>query len=90
MLRLHAKPTEKVSTGLIFLDYSLDHPESFDPSVTSSDAGMELDWYTDWAVSSNFTMSFIAAVGEPGTAVEQFTGRTDNFYYGMIFASYSF
>jgi len=90
MLRLHAKPTEKLSTGLIFLDFSLDQPTSFDPAVTSSDAGMELDWYTDWAVSSNFTMSFIAAVGEPGTAIEQSTGRTDNFYYGMIYGAYSF
>ena len=27
---------------------------------------MELDWYTDWSVNSNFIVSFIAAVGEPG------------------------
>jgi hypothetical protein len=90
MLRLHVKPAESISTGLIFLDFSLDHPESFDPGVTSSDAGLELDWYLDWSVTSNFVMSFVLAIGEPGEAVEQFSGRTDNFTYGMIFGSYSF
>jgi hypothetical protein len=90
MLRLHAKPTESISTGLIFIDFSLDHPESFDPGITSSDAGTELDWYMDWSITSNFILSLVLAVGEPGTAVEQFSGRTDNFTYGMIFGSYSF
>jgi len=90
MLRVHVKPTESIGTGLIFLDFSLDHPEAFDPGITSSDAGTELDWYMDWSVTSNFTLSFVAAVGDPGEAVKQFSGRTGNFTYGMIFGAYSF
>jgi hypothetical protein len=35
-------------------------------------------------------MSFIAAVAEPGDAVEQSSGRTDTFLYGMIYGAYSF
>ncbi len=89
-LRLSAKPTESISTGLIFLDFSLDHAESFDPLVTSSDIGTELDWYTDWTINDNFVMSFVLAAAEPGDAIEQSNGRTDTFIYGMIFASYSF
>jgi hypothetical protein len=84
------KPTESISTGLIFFDFALDHPEAFDPGVTSSDAGTEIDWYMDWSVTSNFTLSFVAAIGDPGEAVEQFSGRTENFTYGMIFGAYSF
>jgi opacity protein-like surface antigen len=89
-VRLSAKPTEKISTGLIFLDFSLDHAESFDPVVTSSDIGTELDWYMDWTINDNFIVSFIAAAAEPGKAIEQSNGRTDTFIYGMIFAAYSF
>ncbi|HEY6125870.1 MAG TPA: alginate export family protein [Steroidobacteraceae bacterium] len=89
-LRLSAKPTESISTGLIFFDFTLDHPESFDPLVTSSDIGTELDWYMDWTINDNFIVSFIAAVAEPGEAIEQSNGRTDTFIYGMIFAAYSF
>ena len=58
--------------------------------MTSSDIGTELDWYTDWTINDNFIVSFIAAVAEPGTAIEQSNGRTDTFIYGMIFAAYSF
>ena len=89
-LRLNAKPTESISTGLIFFDFKLDQPLSFDPLVTSSDIGTELDWYMDWSVTSNLILSFVAAVGEPGKAIEQSNGRTDTFTYGMIFAAYSF
>ena len=89
-LRLSAKPTDSISTGLIFLDFSLDHAESFDPLVTSSDIGTELDWYMDWTINDNFIVSFIAAAAEPGEAIEQSNGRTDTFIYGMIFAAYSF
>jgi hypothetical protein len=89
-LRLTAKPTESISTGLIFLDFKLDHPETFAPGVTSSDMGSELDWYMDWSVNGNFIVSFVAAVAEPGDAIEQTSGRTDTFIYGMIFAAYSF
>jgi hypothetical protein len=52
--------------------------------------GQELDWYTDWTINGNFTMSFVAAVAEPGTAIEQASGRSDNFVYGMIYAAYSY
>ena len=89
-LRLSAKPTESISTGLIFFDFTLDQAESFDPLVTSSDIGTELDWYMDWTLNDNFILSFVAAVGEPGEAIEQSNGRTDTFIYGMIFAAYSF
>jgi hypothetical protein len=89
-MRLTAKPTESISTGLIFLDFKLDHPETFAPGVTSSDMGPELDWYLDWSVNGNFIVSFVAAVAEPGDAIEQASGRTDTFIYGMIFAAYSF
>jgi hypothetical protein len=68
----------------------LDKPASFGPQVTSDKVGQELDWYMDWSVNDNFTFSFVAAVADPGKAIEQATGRTSTFYYGMVFAAYSF
>jgi len=87
-LRVHVKPTESISTGLMFFDFLLDKPAS--AGVTSDDVAKELDWYMDWSVNDNFTLSFIAAVAEPGKAVEQSSGRDDTFIYGMIFAAYSY
>ena len=39
--------------------------------MTSDDVALELDWYMDWTVNDNFMLSFVAAVAEPGDAVEQ-------------------
>ena len=85
---MHTTPSEAISTGLIFYDFRLDNPAS--AGVTSDDVALELDWYMDWSVNDNFTLSFVAAVAEPGDAVEQSSGRTDTFFYGMIFAAYSY
>jgi hypothetical protein len=86
-LRVHTTPTESISTGLILWDFLLDQVAvSGDPD----DVAFELDWYMDWSVNDNFVMSFVAALAEPGDAVEASSGRTDTFLYGMIFAAYSF
>jgi hypothetical protein len=87
-LRVHTKPNDAVSTGLILFDFRLDIPES--AGVTSDEVATELDWYLDWSLNDNLVLSFVAAVADPGEAVEQSSGRDDTFYYGMIFASYSF
>ena len=87
-IRLHVTPNDAISTGLIFYDFKLDNSES--AGVTSDDVAQELDWYMDWSVNDNLIISFVAAIADPGDAVEQSSGRTDTFYYGMIFAAYSF
>lgn len=89
-LRAHVTPSESISTGLIFYDFNLDHPASLGPQVTSSDVAYELDWYMDWSVNDNFTFSFVAAMADPGKAIEQAVNRNDTFVYGMIFAAYSY
>jgi hypothetical protein len=87
-LRVHTTPNDAVSSGLILYDFRLDIPES--AGVTSDKVAIELDWYLDWSINDNFILSFVAAAADPKEAVEQSSGRTDTFYYGMIFASYSF
>ena len=89
-VRIHATPSEAVSTGLIFYDFLLDHPQSAGASITSDKAAQEIDWYMDWSVNDNVLLSFVMAAAEPGKAVEQSSGRTDTFWYAMIFAAYSF
>ncbi len=87
-LRVHTTPSDAISTGLIFYDFRLDQPSA--SGVTSDDVALELDWYMDWSFNDNFILSFVAAVAEPGDAIEESSGRSDTFYYGMIFAAYSY
>ena len=86
-LRLHTKPSESIGTGLILLDFKSDKEV---PGSTSKDLATELDWYTDWTVNDNFTLSFVAAWAQPGRAVEDVFNRHDDFWYGMFYVAYSY
>ena len=58
--------------------------------MTDTHVTVETDVYVDWKANSNFTISFVGAFANPGRAVEQLTGRTKNFSYGMVYVAYSF
>jgi hypothetical protein len=87
-LRLHTKPSDSISTGLIFYDFKFDNAAS--AGFTSDDIVQELDWYMDWTLNDHFTVSFVAAFASPGDAVEEGFDRDDDFYYGMIYVGYSY
>jgi hypothetical protein len=90
LVRVHVSPHDAVSGGLLFFNFSLDKPGSAAPGVTATDLAFETDAYVDWNVNDNFSVSFIGAYAEPGRAVQQISGRTKKFTYGMIYIGYSY
>ncbi len=84
---MHAKPNDSIGTGLILYDFTLEQP---DPGLTSKSLATELDWYMDWTMNDNFTVSFVAAFASPGKAVEQEFNRTQDFWYGMVYFGYNY
>jgi alginate export protein len=88
--RAHVQPNDAISGGVIFYNFRLDQPQAIAPTVTEKDIALETDFYTDWKLNKNFTASFVLAFANPGTAVEQATGRTASFKYGMVYLGYSF
>ena len=89
-LRLHVAPSDALGAGLIGYKFELDQPGSFAPGVTATDLATELDFYADWKVNSNFTLSFVAAYADPQEAAAQGFDRTSNFTYGMIYVAYAY
>ena len=89
-VRLHVTPSERLSGGLMYFSFRADHPESYGPEVTSTNLAIELDAYADWKLDANWTISLVGAYADPGKAVQQYTGRTKNFAYGMAYVAYSF
>lgn len=89
-IRLHATPTESLSTGLIYYNFLFDNPAAAGEGVTSDKVGNELDWYADWAINDNFMLSLVLAVADPDEAIQQSSGRDDTFTYGMVYLAYSF
>jgi hypothetical protein len=90
LFRVHVSPNEAIGGGLMFFNFRFDQPLSVGPDVTASDAAFEIDAYTDWKLNQNFTLSLIVAYADPGKGVQQATGRTKNFVYGMAYLGYSF
>jgi len=90
LVRAHVTPNDRVSGGLLFFDFRADKPQAFGPEVTAKDVAFEIDAYTDWKLNRNFTLSLVGAFANPGKAVQQYTGRTKNFTYGMAYIAYSF
>jgi hypothetical protein len=95
LVRAQVTPSESVGAGLLFYRFGLDRPPPFGPDVTdpegpSKDIASEIDAYVDWKLSSNVTVSFLGAFADPGKAVQQSSGRTKNFAYGMVYVGYSF
>jgi hypothetical protein len=84
MVRLHTTPRDNIGTGLIYFDYSLDQPGSFQGGVSSDKLAREINWYMDWKASDLFTFSFVLARNNPGPAVEEAYGRTTAFKYAMV------
>ena len=70
---------------MIFFNFGLDQPQAVAPTVTDKDVALETDFYTDWKLTKNFT-AIVVAFANPGSAVEQATGRTSSFRYGMVYA----
>jgi hypothetical protein len=89
-VRLHLAPSDEIGTGLVFYELLADEAAAFGPEVTSRDVALEMDWYLDWKINENFTLSIVGAFANPGGLVEQVYGRTKNFAYGMAYAAYSY
>jgi len=89
-VRLHLAPSDAIGTGLIFFKLLAHEAAAFGPEVTSSDVAFEMDWYMDWKINQNFTLSFVGAYANPGELVKQAYDRTKNFTYGMVYVAYSY
>lgn len=90
LVRVAVAPSDTIGGGLMFFKFSYDQPQSVGPDVTASEVAFELDAYVDWKLNANFAVSLLGAYADPGEAVQQGTGRTKNFTYGMIYVGYSF
>jgi len=90
MLYLRVHPTENISTGLLFFDYRLHQPGSYQGGVSSSKLGQEIDFFLDWQATDLWSFSFVIARNQPGDAVAEAHNRTAAFKYAMVFAKISF
>ena len=90
MFRIKATPNESLTLNLIYYSFKFEEPAALSPDVTSDDWGDEINFTADWAVTDNWYLIGVAAVLFPGDAAVQWTGGNNDWWYGMLFASYTF
>ena len=88
--RIKAKPNDSLTLNLLYYSFKLEEPGTLSPDVTSKNWGDEIDFTADWAVTDNWYLIGVAAVLFPGDAAVQWTGGNNDWWYGMLYASYTF
>lgn len=90
MLRVKATPNDQWTLNLFYYDFKLNHPRSLSPFVSSDDWGDEVNFTADWALNDHWYLIGVAAVLFPGDAAEQWVRGDDDWFYSMLYVSYSF
>ena len=90
MLRLHSEPRSNIGTGLLWFDFTLDQPGSYNGGVSSDQLATEINWYLDWTLNQLFTFSFVLARNQPGAAVKEAFNRTKPFKYAMVYVVFHY
>jgi hypothetical protein len=88
--RVHLAPSDSITGGVILYKFLADQPATYGQGVTDRNIAIEADVYVDWKINKQFTASFVGAFADPQTAVQQASGRTQTFRYGMVFLAYSY
>ena len=88
LVRVHVTPNEAVSGGLLFFKFGLDHPQAFGPDVTETDVAYRNRRLHGLESELELHHQLVGAYADPGKAVQQSTGRTKNFAYGMVYLGY--
>jgi hypothetical protein len=90
MLQLRLHPSDSVNAGLLFFDYRLDQPGSYQGGVNSAKIGQEVNFFLDWSATDLWSFSLIIAHNQPGAAVQEAHDRTAAFEYAMLYTTFRF
>jgi len=90
MVRAKLKPTEKLTTSVIYYRFTLDQPSALAASVTDDHFGDEIDVTADWQATDKLALTGVLAALLPGDAAKQWTGGgTSSWLYSMLLVSYA-
>jgi hypothetical protein len=88
MVRFSVDPTDDIHVNLFYYNFKLDDASSF--GVQSEDFADEYNVTVDWTANEFLLFSLVGAYVKPDDGAKEYTGGNDDWYYMMIYASYSF
>ena len=89
MVRAKLKPTETLTTSVIYYRFKLDQPSALAPNVTDDHFGDEIDLTADWQATEKLLVTGVFGALLPGDAAKQWTGGNKAWLSSMLLISYS-
>lgn len=90
MLGLNLAPSEALSTGILFYDFSLDEKNYYGDALASDEFAQEIDIYVDYSVNDNLFLTATLAWATPGDAGKELFGNDKDSYLAQVAAYLSF
>lgn len=81
MVQLNVKPTESLSAGILYFNFTLDKANYFGTPVKDKSFANELNLYADWNITDHIYLGAVAGVAWAGDAAEEVFGDDDA--YGL-------
>ena len=88
MVRLSADPAASIHVNLFYYDFELDDAQAF--GVKNTDFADEWNLTIDWTARDFLLFSLVGAYVKPDDGARQFTDGDDDWYYFMLYTSFSF
>ena len=88
MVRLSVDPVESIHVNLFYYDFELDDAGAF--GVQETDFADEWNLTIDWTATDFLMFSLVGAYVKPDDGAKQYTGGDDDWYYFMLYTSFSF
>ena len=79
MVQLNVKPTDSLSAGLLYFNFSLDKSNYFGTPTKNKNFANEVDLYADWQVTDHVYFGAVAGLGWAGAAAEEVFGEDDTY-----------
>lgn len=87
-VRLNVNPTDSISVNLFYYNFELDDAGAF--GVNNEDFADEWNITVDWSANDFLLFSLVGAYVNPDDGVTEYTGGDDDWYYMMLYTSFSF
>jgi hypothetical protein len=79
MVQLNVKPSDSLSTGLLYFNFSLDKANYFGTPIKDKSFANEIDLYADWNVTDHIYFGAVAGLGWASAAAEEVVGDDDTY-----------
>lgn len=79
MAHLNVAPTDSLSVGLLFFNFTLEESNYFGTPVSDTSFANEVNLYVDWSITDHVYLGIVGGLAWPGKAAKEVFGGDDTY-----------